>query len=155
MKNQLTRWIAPILWAPLLVLVAACDGESTTGPVTTITGAWVLTTVNGAALPLTLAESAEGKLEVVSGSVTLATGSRFASRLTMRETVSGVSSLSIEDVVGRFTVSGSTLRMTVTGETTVSITATMSEANARMTIVDEGVTYQFQRVPSGPPPVEG
>ncbi|HKK93248.1 MAG TPA: hypothetical protein VJ925_07415 [Longimicrobiales bacterium] len=151
MNNRIARWIAPILWAPLLVLVAACGDESPTGPSSTVTGTWSLTAVNGGALPLALIDVGGIRLEVVSGSVALRTGNRFASRITSRETVDGVTSIVNNDVLGRFVISGSTLRVTLSGETTATFTATLSDGNTRITFVDDGVTYLFQRSGTAPP----
>jgi hypothetical protein len=107
--------------------------------------------VNGAAVPLALVETGDTKLEVLSGSVALRSGSRFAARVTSRETVSGVASIRNLDLVGRFEASGNSLRVTLSGESAASRTVTFSDGITLMTLVEGGVTYEFRRSNIAPP----
>jgi hypothetical protein len=150
-NNRIARWIAPILWVPMLVLAAACGGDTPTGPSSTLTGTWTLASVNGAAIPIAIVETGDTKVEVLSGSVVLRTGSRFAARLTSRETVSGVSRTLNLDLVGRFAPSGNSIRVTLSGETAPSRTVTFSDGVSLMTLVEGGVTYEFRRSNIAPP----
>jgi hypothetical protein len=153
-SHRIARRIASILWAPLLVLAAACGDENPTGPSSTLTGTWALVSVNGSAVPLAIVESADTKVEVLSGSVALRTGSRFAARVTSRETVGGVPRTLNLDLVGRFVPSGNSLRVTLTGETAASRTVSFSDGISLMTLVEGGVSYEFRRS-SIAPPTEG
>lgn len=151
MNHRIARWIAPILWAPMLVLAVACGGDSPTGPSSTLTGSWALISVNSGAVPRAVSETATTKVEVLSGAVVLRSGSRFSARITSRETVSGVATLQNLDLIGRFTPEGNALRVTLSGETTPSRTVTFSDGVALMTLVEGGVTYEFRRSNLTPP----
>jgi hypothetical protein len=146
--------ILRILWAPLLVLVVACGDENPTGPSSSLTGTWTLSSVNTASLPFTVRDLGIDRREVLSGVIELRTGDRFASRINLRDTSGGVVSLVGETITGRFVRTGNTLRIMVANDPESRYTATISDGNARITLADEGVQYDFQRTGTAPPPID-
>jgi hypothetical protein len=81
------RPMAVLLLALVLPLAACSDGTS---PEESINGVYTLQTVNGINLPWVAFEASAGKVEVVSGSVTLRSDGSFTDLTTFRITENGV-----------------------------------------------------------------
>ncbi|MFL5468117.1 MAG: hypothetical protein ACJ79N_13705, partial [Gemmatimonadaceae bacterium] len=84
-----------------LVSVACMDDEIVGG--TTVTGAYVLRTVNGSPPPVTVAGSGANKTEVLDDVITLFEGGSYAENGHTRVTANGQTTTEIISETGRYT----------------------------------------------------
>lgn len=126
----------------LLGLVAACGGgnDGINEP-RSVAGTYTLQTVNGAALPFVVFETAGYKIEVTGASYVLASAGTFSNSASFRETENGVVTTSTETVTGQYTVSGS--NVTFTDSDGDVITGTLSGNNLQFS--EDGMTAVFVR----------
>ena len=77
---------APIA-AALLVALAACGGDSTSPDMTSLSGDYVLRTVNGGALPITVLTNGNLKLEIASETLFVKSSGAFSDVTHYRRTI--------------------------------------------------------------------
>ena len=135
-----------IIAALATLLAVACGDGGPADPAPSISGTYVLHTIDGQALPLDLVDSESGdQMTVHSGSMTLTDAGTF----TMTEAVrfsSGGSALELSLTgSGTYTRNGATLTFNMVDEEEgpTSFTATISGNTVSM--VDDGVTFVFRR----------
>jgi hypothetical protein len=98
-----------VLSLALVIAAAACGSDGGTAPAASVSGAWSLTTVNGAPLPFTV-RSANPKVEVVSDQITWLPDGTFAETGTARFTdTTGVATTSPYTDSGAWTLNGATI----------------------------------------------
>lgn len=141
-STRLLSWAAVTLAASA---VAFGCGSSTTGPngtptTSSIAGTYNLSTVNGNTLPALLYASAGDSAFMTQGSVVLTSGT-YAFSGSERLVVQGVSTTEAQDDSGTYTLSGSTLSLKATGDTSTT-TATVSGSTLTVSSVDLGSNGQ-------------
>jgi hypothetical protein len=125
-----------------LAVTLGCD--SATSPEAAIVGTWSLQTVNGAPLPYTYFGSGANREDVISDTYTFAAGGAFTSTFVTRTTTNGVAGPNETDsVTGTYTVTGSTVNITLTGQVGVD-SATLSDDDT-LTVTDSGITLVFKK----------
>lgn len=125
----------------LAFVLAACGSDSATAP-TTFVGTWSLQTVNGAALPFTIAQSGTDKAEILGDTITISSTSSYIESTTVRTTLSGaVSTLTVADT-GAYVVSGSTV--TLTSNSDGSSGSGMWSGNT-LTATIQGFSFVYKR----------
>jgi hypothetical protein len=129
----------------LLALAAtlACGTEPPAITDLTVTGSYLLISLNGKDLPQTQSQTATTKVELVSGTLRLDTGGSWSMLSERRETVAGVATTKFETPSGLWTREGSTVTM-VTG-TGVTTTGNFVLGKNEITIikVEDGVTNTY------------
>src|SRR5262245_42183221 len=127
-----------------LSLIAACGGDSTTGPTVQeqIAGTWTLSTVNGAPLPFIIAQSGANKLELLSDVFVVASTGSFTQTSTVRSTISGVVSTQSVADAGTYTVNGTAITLHFNSD---GSTGTASWSGNTMTTTDAGVALVYRR----------
>lgn len=83
----------------------ACGGDSSTGPISQVSGTYDLRTVNGSALPFTTYQSANERDELLSDVIT-ASGGSFTELSTYRVTFNGQVSSGTQADAGAYVVNG-------------------------------------------------
>lgn len=139
-----TRILGTLLVAAAVTLGACGDS---TAPDTLNAGTYTLRTVNGAALPFVIAQSTDEKLELTSGSVTIASAGRFTLMLAVRYTAAGNVTDDLLACDGSFQQSGNTVTFTETEteECGGSYTASKGGASTFTIAFAPGVSATFRR----------
>ena len=102
-----------------LVASAACGGDGPTQPSgPTPSGNYSITTVNGHALPVAVAQDASYMYEVTNGTLALTTDGKFSIVTTYRQTIPGNVSMFVDSTGGTWTQSGTTITLTNTADGT-------------------------------------
>lgn len=128
-----------VLFALALISVACFDDEIVGG--TTVTGAYVLRTVNGSPPPGVIVGSGDNKTEIVDDVITLFEGGSYAENGHARVTVNGQTTDEIISETGRYSpLANSISLISSTGRTRVA----SSDAKL-MTIVESGVTLVYSK----------
>lgn len=138
------RALVKLALTGLVVAMAACggDGAGTTGPTpTSIAGTYQLQTFDGEALPATIVDVPDLKVEILSGNFILASNFTFTTSATFRITESGQVSTETETSPGTYAVTGSTVTFTYTAGGTD--TGTIS--GNTLTLTGEGFTAVFKK----------
>ena len=132
------------LLAVALVLAAACGGDTTTGPTVQqqITGTWSLSTVNGSALPFTIAQTGTNKVELVSDVFVVASTGSFTQTTTVRTTINGVVTTQSVADAGTYTVSGTAITLHFNSD---GSTGTASFSGNTFTTTDGGLALVYRR----------
>jgi hypothetical protein len=122
--------------------LAACGSDSSTAPAPTIAGTWTLQTINGSALPFTIAQTATSKIEVLSDVITISGTGSFTQTTSLRSTTSGVATTQSVADAGTYVVNGSavTLRFNSDGST-----GTGSWSGDTITTTDGGFALVYKR----------
>ena len=142
MRTHLLRTFRPALVAALLLVGAACGGETGTGPDEgSIAGSYTLHTINGQGLPYTTSSSGVNKAEVLSSSLILNADWTFHEERSVRRTHSGVAITEPEMTFGTYTSTGSGVTLTATTGAQVSGT----RGSSSITFVEEGFTLVYVR----------
>lgn len=131
-------------WAVVATLAWTACGDSS-GPAddpSVITGTYTLRTINGTALPFTLGEFEDFKLEILSDAFTFASDKTFRDIIVTRETDAGVATTSTDTINGTYAITNSAIVLTNTENETLS--ATLSGGNT-MTAVGEGFTLVYRK----------
>ena len=89
----------------LTLLIAACGGDSGTGPASVI-GSYQLTTVQGKALPYRLFSETNYSLDVADGSIALNGDGNFVATMRSEERVDGHLSVYADTATGKWLLSG-------------------------------------------------
>lgn len=125
----------------MALLVACGDGSGPSAPVT-ITGSFLLSTVNGAAVPVDVFGPG-GSARITGATLRLNPNGRYAIALAARVDLGGGPLWSVDRGGGTFTTAGNTVRFGDAGDGEGPFTGTVS--GDRLTIVDAGVTLVFVR----------
>ena len=116
------RRAAVVTATAAFVSLAACGGDSSTGPAS-VFGTFTLQSVNGKALPATIVDSLNGQpvstIVIKSpSSLTINSGGTFAFTLTLTATQPGMAPVTATQTInGTYTLTARTLSLTAKGET--------------------------------------
>jgi hypothetical protein len=101
-----------LLAAITLVALAACGDSPTEPTAASLAGTWTLQTVNGAAVPATVAGSGANRTDVSKGSVVLTAAGSYTQSVDLVTYTSGQPTTNTLGDAGTFSVSGSTITFT-------------------------------------------
>lgn len=130
-----------VLFAFALVFFVGCNNDGLTGS-TTINGKYTLRTVNGSALPYTIAGSGTNKTEILDDAITLYEGFTYSRSAHSRVTVNGTASDVTTSDAGSYSIFGTSV--TLTSGTGGAATLALISGNS-MTISTAGTTYAFRK----------
>ena len=130
-----------MLMALVVVLSAACNNDGLTGS-TTVNGRYTLRTVNGSALPYTIAGSGANKTEVIDDTITLYEGFTYSRSAHSRVTVNGQASEVTTAESGSFNILGTSI--TLSPGTGGTGTLVLVSGNT-MTLSTSGFVYVFRK----------
>jgi hypothetical protein len=117
-----------------LVASAACSGDGSTQPSgPTPSGNYAITTVNGHALPVAVAQDGNYMNEVTGGTLALTADGKFSIVTKYRQTIPGNVSDFVDSTGGTWTQSGATVTLTNTADGT---TDTGTWASTQLTFVE-------------------
>lgn len=123
------------------VLSAGCLNDPVMGT-TTLTGAYVLRTINGSPPPAVVSGSGDNKTEVIDDVITLFEGGSYAENGHSRVTVNGQVSDETISETGRYSPLGTSISLaSTTGRTRV----TSSSDGKSLVIVEAGVRWFFSK----------
>jgi hypothetical protein len=108
-REALMRSIIKATLLLSILLVGACSDSSGPGGESSITGTYILKTVNGSPLPFVLIQVGSDKLEIVSARLTLNSDMTFGDRSTIRLTEAGQVTTEEDMSVGTYTRTGNTV----------------------------------------------
>jgi hypothetical protein len=109
----------PGLGIIIAMLCIACSDS--TGPDATHVGVYHLRTVNGDALPFTLAQVGADRVEVASGYIVLNADGTFTDRTTFRIVEAAGEQVTDETATGTYTTNGSVVQLAPTGADRYSV----------------------------------
>jgi hypothetical protein len=124
----------------LALVSIACMDDEIVGS-TTVTGAYVLRTVNASPPPATISGSGDNRIEVIDDVITLFEGGTYAENGHTRVTVNGQTSEGIITDSGRYSGLSNSISLT---SSTGPVRVAISDARS-MTIVESGVTWFFSK----------
>jgi len=118
-------------------LLTGC-GDAT-GP-EAIAGNYTLRSINGQDLPFLIIQVLADKIEITAGSVRINSDNTYSASVTVTITEGGTTTSETETSTGTYTLNGTSITFTEVGDTfTGSITGNT------LTIIDEGVTFVYQK----------
>lgn len=126
----------------LLMLVSVgCFDDYSTG-VGTVTGAYTLRTINGAALPYTYNVDAATRKEIIDDMITLFSGGSYSRTQHANTTVGGQTTSETNTESGAYLLVGTsvTLNPSPSGRSTVT-----TIEGKTMTLVESGITWSFMK----------
>lgn len=136
--------LAVLLLAPFL---PGCKGDSPTDPTPKAQGTYTLKTVNATALPAVIFQSADGRIEIISGTTVLRADNSYTETLQARVIyTSGGSETTPLVESGTYSVTGSTVTFTVpanAGEPSFSYTGAVS--GRTLTYTYDGLSFTYER----------
>jgi len=142
MRTHLLRTFRPALVAALLLVGAACGGDTAAGPgEASITGSYTLRTINGQNLPYTTLSAGVNSAEVLSSSLSLNSDGTFREERSVRRTHAGVSVTEAEMKFGTYTSTGSGVTFRATTGAEVSGT----RGGGSITFVEDGFAFVYAR----------
>jgi hypothetical protein len=106
------RSFTTLATALLLPFTACGDEDGPTGPNVEASGTYQLSTVNGEALPFTLAQDGADMIEVIDGQIELHANGTFTDSTTFRLTDAGSATTEAEVYTGSYSQTGNALRFT-------------------------------------------
>ena len=122
------------------LLSVACMNDDIVGG-TTVTGAYVLRTVNASPPPVTIAGSGDNKTEVIDDIITLFEGGSYAENGHARVTANGQMTVEVIAESGRYSPVGNSISLiSNTGRIRVAASDAIS-----MTIVEAGITWFYSK----------
>jgi hypothetical protein len=124
----------------LAIVAVACMDDEIVGS-TTLTGAYVLRTVNASPPPVTIAGSGDNRTEVIDDVVTLFEGGGYAENGHTRVTVNGQSSVEVISDSGHYSALSTSISL---ASSTGRIRVATSDAKS-MTIVEAGITWLYSK----------
>jgi hypothetical protein len=135
------RMMVRALLALTLVFSVACFDDYSTS-VGTITGAYTLRTINGAALPYTINVNATTRKEIIDDIITLFSGGTYSRTQHANTTVSGQTTSETTTESGPYQLLGTSVTLTPSGGGPTTITTIDGRT---MTIVESGITWTFMK----------
>ena len=126
-----------------ITLLAACGGDSGSNPGGSVVGNYVLKSVDGGALPVTIYSDPSLKVELLDESLALQSDGKYSIAAHVRTTENGQVATSTEQDSGTYTVSGSTLAFVSTDPEVGS--ATGSVDGSTLTVRSGTTVLVFQR----------
>ncbi|HVF38464.1 MAG TPA: hypothetical protein VM939_01100 [Gemmatimonadaceae bacterium] len=131
----------------LTVLSACSGGDGNTGPEETAVGTYLLTSVNGSTLPVTIFQTNEGRIEVTSGEMVLRSDGTYRERVGIRILLNG-GPTEIDEAVenGTYSVVGTQITFNVPAtvdDPAFSYTGAVS--GDVLTYTNEGISLRYQR----------
>lgn len=135
--------------ALVAVSITACGGDSTApDPIAAVAGSYTLTQVNGATPPVTVFQNTAGRIEYISGTMTLRTDGSYTETSTLRTIYNSGAAPQVNSLNenGTFTVVGSTLTFSVPpsgGDSGFSYTGAVS--GGALTYTYEGMARRYQK----------
>lgn len=118
------RSLTALAVALMLPLNACGDDDDPTGPDVEASGTYELSTVNGEALPFTLAQEGADMLEVIDGLIELHADGTFTDSTTFLRTVGGTETTEAEVFSGSYSQTGNALRFAPSGGGAYSMSVT-------------------------------
>jgi hypothetical protein len=135
-----SRWIAPVI-AVLVMMIAACGGDSATGP-QSVAGTYGLTTVGGKALPYRMFSDVNYTLDIAQGSIALRGDGSFVAALRSEERVENHLSVYADTATGTWVLSGSKIDLT----TSDGMHQSIALGNHTLTVVDSSAVVPLTYV---------
>ena len=125
------------------VALLACGGSDSTGPAASVEGTWDLQTVNGSALPFTVAfiSSPLYRLEVMGDHVVVSGDGTYSQSTTTRETQGSQVTTTTDNYAGTWSQHGS--QVDITEDDGAQTTATVN--GNTLTFNDSGFTAVYVR----------
>jgi hypothetical protein len=130
-----------MLMALVIVLSAACNNDGLTGS-TTVNGKYTLRTINGSALPYTVAGTGANKTEVLGDTITLYEGFTYARSAHSRVTVNGQASEVTAAESGSYNIFGTSITLTPGNGGTGTLVLVSGNT---MTLSTSGFVYVFRK----------
>lgn len=124
-----------------LVLLSACGDNTPTGA-STVTGTYTLRTVNGAALPYTMSQTATSKVELLDDAISLYQGGTYSTVSHVRTTTNGTPVTETREGAGTYILLGTSITL-VTSDRSSQRLATGDATS--MTFVESGVTQIYRK----------
>jgi hypothetical protein len=130
-----------VLLSLAMLVSVACFDDYSTG-VGTVTGAYTLRTVNGAALPYTYNVDATTQKQIIDDMITLFSGGSYSRTQHANTIVSGQTTSQTNTESGTYQLLGTsvTLNPTPSGRSTVT-----TIDGRTMTLVESGITWTFMK----------
>ena len=141
MRTHLLRTFRPALVAALLLVGAACGGDTAAGPDENIAGSYTLRTINGQNLPYTTVSGGVNSAEVLSSSLSLNSDGTFREERSVRRTHAGVAITEAEMKFGTYTSTNAGVTFSATTGALVSGT----RGGGSITFVEAGFTLVYVR----------
>jgi hypothetical protein len=130
-----------VLMGLIVMLCVACLQGGLTGS-STVTGAYTLRTINGSALPYTIASSGTSKTEIVDDVITLFQGGTYAESGHSRTTLAGQVSNESNSETGSYGLVGTSVTFQSSDRTRSRL---MTITANTMTFVEPGMTSVFSK----------
>ncbi len=131
-----------LLLACAAVALLGCGGDST-GPAASAEGSWLLLTVNGSPLPVTVFQTTTYRLEVISDQYILESDGHYTENFTTRETDGTTVTTTDDSDFGTWSQSGNQVSVTASDNTT--LTGTINGSGDRITINSQGFLLVYGR----------
>lgn len=136
------RKLLPLLFVLILPL-SACGDDAPTDPTQAAVGTYTLVQVNGSTLPALIGQFAEGRIDVLSGTLTLRNDKSFTETVNVRITpTTGVIQTFPSTENGTFTVTGTTVQFQTSERGSYS--GTLSGNTLTYNVEGISATYQKQ-----------
>jgi hypothetical protein len=126
----------------LLIVAAACGGDSPTQPTASVVGTWNLQTVNGSALPYLVPETDTVKVELLSDVLTVAANGTFTEMTQLRATQNGQASTESIPDGGSYALNGTAVTFTFDSDES---TGTGSLSGNTLTVAAEGFALVYKK----------
>jgi hypothetical protein len=144
--TRLFRRHRPLLAALVavpVIAVAACGGDSATGPNANPAGSYHLSTVAGKSVPATMFSDTAFSDVITAGSLALQADGKYVIAVTLNETVAGHLSVYVDSGSGTWSQSGANALTMVSAE---GASASVPWTGTTVTVVDtDSVTWVFSR----------
>lgn len=149
------RTLAVALMFAATTVLAACGGDSGTGPDTKVVpptptpvGSYTISTINAKALPVAIFADTGFTYEVTSGSLALSSDGKYTVSITYRQTVPNDVSTFVDSTRGTWVLSGTSVNFTDALDASQSFATWSSTANTLTFTTIEGKatnTYVYSR----------
>lgn len=130
------------------VVIAACGGDSTTGPggtnpTSSPVGTYSVSSVNGKGLPVAVFNEATYKIEVTGGSIALTSDGKFITVTNFRQTIPDDISLYSDSTFGTWALSGAQINLTNAQDTTVKDQGSWAGTQLTFALTDGKTTTTY------------
>lgn len=142
--TERTRSLALVVGFAVVATIAACGGDSPSGPATpkTADGSYNISTVNGKTLPVAIFSDTNFMYEVTSGTLSLTTDGKFSVVTKFRQTIPDNVSIFVDSTGGTWLSSGAKVMFTNAQDASVD-SATFANGQLTFTEVDTKATTTF------------